>query len=438
MESLSNSFTTLSTAIAALIVLITVTFVVRKLSDKKRYCPVAGTVFHLIFNFHRAHDYMTDLARKNKTFRILSPFRSEVFTSDPATVEYILKANFSNYGKGGHFHAVMEDMMGDGIINVDGERWLYQRKIFSHEFSTKNLKDFSSAVFQRNAEELAGTVLKVANLNKSVDIQELFLKTTLDTIFEVGFGVELDSIYGIEEGARFAKAFNDISASVLWRYVDMTWKIRKFFNIGSEASLKSNLKVIDDFLFKLIRTKLEKLSNPNHDSSIRKEDLLSRFLDLNDKDPKYLRDIVSNFLHAGRDTAAATLSWFMYRMCIHPHMQEKIAQEVKDAAQLKDTATIREYVAVVSEGHVLDKMQYLHSALSESLRLHPPVPVAGPRICPGKEFGYAEMKIFISVLLRFFPFELEDENKPVDYITMLNLHIDGPLKLRAFPRVAPT
>lgn len=42
---------------------------------------------------------MTDLAGKYKTYRLLSLFRSEIYTTDPANVEYILKTNFENYGK---------------------------------------------------------------------------------------------------------------------------------------------------------------------------------------------------------------------------------------------------------------------------------------------------------------------------------------------------
>jgi len=66
---------------------------------KKKYHPIAGTVFNQMMNFNRLHHYMTDLARKYKTYRLLNPFRSEVYTSEPSNVEYILKTNFENYGK---------------------------------------------------------------------------------------------------------------------------------------------------------------------------------------------------------------------------------------------------------------------------------------------------------------------------------------------------
>lgn len=72
---------------------------VRQKQGKKRYHPVGGTIFNQLINFNRLHDYMTDLATLHRTYRLITPFRSEVYTSDPANVEYILKTKFDNYGK---------------------------------------------------------------------------------------------------------------------------------------------------------------------------------------------------------------------------------------------------------------------------------------------------------------------------------------------------
>jgi len=56
------------------------------------------------------------------------------------------------------------------------------------------------------------------------------------------------------------KAFDDSSALVYWRYVDPFWKLKRFLNIGSEAVLKKNIKIIDDFVHGLIRTKRKLLA----------------------------------------------------------------------------------------------------------------------------------------------------------------------------------
>ena len=84
------------------------------------------------------------------------------------------------------------------------------------------------------------------------------MKCTLDSIFEVGFGVELNCLEGSsKEGTEFMKAFDGSHALIWWRYLDPLWKLRRFLHIGSEASLRKKIKVVDDFVHQLIRKKRE-------------------------------------------------------------------------------------------------------------------------------------------------------------------------------------
>lgn len=90
--------TTILALCAAFLFITLISFHGRKAPEKK-YHPIAGTILNQMVNFNRVHDYMTELANKYTSYRLLGLFRSEVYTSDPANVEYILKTNFSNYGK---------------------------------------------------------------------------------------------------------------------------------------------------------------------------------------------------------------------------------------------------------------------------------------------------------------------------------------------------
>ncbi|XVE77005.1 hypothetical protein DITRI_Ditri13aG0027100 [Diplodiscus trichospermus] len=363
--------------------LISVKFFTAKLREnqrKKKYHPVAGTFFNHLLNFNRLHHYMTHLASKYRTYRMLSPLRNEIYTSEPRNVEYILKTNFVNYAKGQYNYSLLSDFLGDGIFTVDGDKWRQQRKVSSHEFSTKVLRDFSSVIFRKNVAKLANVVSEAANSNEIIDIQDLFMKSTLDSIFKVAFGVELDSMCGSNaEGKEFSAAFDDSNAAIIFRYVDIFWKFKRFLNIGSEAELKKNMKVVDNFVYKLINNKIEQMRNSKDDSSIKKEDILSRFLQVNDSDPTYLRDVILNFIIAGKDTTAAALSWFTYMLCKHPDVQEKVAHEVKEATNMKEVKDIAEFAAGMSE-EALEKMHYLHAAITETLRLYPSVPV-NAKIC---------------------------------------------------------
>ena len=108
---------------------------------------------------------------------------------------------------------------------------------------------------------------------------------------------------------------------------------------------------------------------------MKKGDILLRFIELKETDPKYLRDIVLNFIIAGKDTTATTLSWFFYLICKHPHVQEKIALEVREATKVSDGSTNIDELSKAITEEALEKMQFLHAALTETLRLYPAVPV---------------------------------------------------------------
>ncbi|GAB2271591.1 hypothetical protein Dimus_006423 [Dionaea muscipula] len=341
---------------------------------KKKYAPIAGTMLNHLLHFNRLHDYMTHLAARYTTYRILAPTWNQIYTSDPANVEYILKTNFDNYGKGLRNYKNLSDLLGDGIFTVDGDKWRHQRKISSYEFSKKVLRDYSSVAFCENAAKLANVVAGAANSNQIFDIQDLFMKSTLDSIFKVAFGVDLGTMCGTsEEGTKFSQAFDDASSLSIQRYVDPLWPIKKFFNVGSEAKFKKCVQVIDNFIYKLIDKAMQKHNSHDHSSSMRKEDILSRILQSN-TDPKFLRDIILNFVIAGKDTTAGTLSWFIYMLCKNPEIQEKVIQDIRRVTKVLKVTSYEEFAASLNE-ESLQNMQYLHAALTETLRLYPAVPV---------------------------------------------------------------
>ncbi|KAI3886026.1 hypothetical protein MKX03_003607 [Papaver bracteatum] len=460
-----------------------------------QYPPVTGTVFDQLIYFKRLYDYQTNIARKHRTFRLLAPDMSEVYTTDPRNIEH-----------GDHNKDIVRDLLGHGIFAVDGDMWRQQRKLASFEFSTRILRDFSCTTFRKNAAKLAGAISDLMRTDQTFNIQDLLMKCTLDSIFKVGFGVDLNCLGGkSKEANQFMKAFDDANELTYWRYCDLFWKLKRSFNIGSEATLKKNIQIVDNFVYEVIQNKRELLSVEGYINE--KEDILSRFLMASEKDPekmtdKYLRDIILSFMIAGKDTSANTLSWFFYMICKHPLIQEKVVAEIRDVMDFNEKQTDIADFAMNLTDTILDKMNYLHAALTETLRLYPAVPVdgkcaekddvlpdgykikkgdgiyyiaytmgrmtyiwgedaedfrperwlnncvftpespfkfvsfhGGPRICLGKDFAYRQMKIISMVLLYFFKFKLEDENKQVTYRTMLTLHMKGGLHLNAFSRV---
>ncbi|KAF3512178.1 hypothetical protein F2Q69_00002306 [Brassica cretica] len=115
------------------------------------------------------------------------------------------------------------------------------------------------------------------------------------------------------------EGFDEGNVATSLRLIDPLWKLKRFLNIGSQARLKKSIATIDKFVYRLITTKRKEL---------------------------------------GREQNT-----------------EKILQEIRDVTSSHERTTdVNGFVQSINE-EALDQMQYLHAALSETLRLYPPVPV---------------------------------------------------------------
>lgn len=202
------------------------------------------------------------------------------------------------------------------------------------------------------------------------------MRMTLDTTCKIGFGVELHCLSPSLPSVPFAKCFDDANCISFYRFGDPLWRLKRMLNIGTERKLKECIKVMDDFTFDVIdKRRKEMAAFTNQVWSVltlqvlgffykkgrgnclrvlnvvlilegcllvqpKQSDLLSRFIDLCTNDggisvytDKDLRDMILNFLVAGRDTTAVTLSWFFYMMTCHSEVAHKIVEELSAVTQ---------------------------------------------------------------------------------------------------------
>lgn len=381
----------------------------RRIAGPKAY-PLIGSTIELVHNWFRLHDWLHSFFSpdaRSVQVAFAYPHPGGIYTVDPANVEHILKTHFSNYPKGASNSTPMRELFGEGIFATDGEVWKEQRRSASYEFSTSSLRDWSTLVFREYACKLVSILSEFAARGEACDLQDLCMRMTLDSTCRIGFGVELEGLSKELRSIPFAKSFDEVNYISFYRFCDPLWKVKRWLNVGRERQLKEWMKVLDDFSFGVIEKRWMEMADGTGTWTFRihQSDLLSRFIDLcarNGEESKArftntaLRDMILNFIIAGRDTTAVTLSWFFYMMTCHPKVAEKIVDElatvvlkhdplvesrathnpsgVQELGSLPSPEAITDFGSLLTY-ETLGQLHYLQAALSETLRLYPAVPV---------------------------------------------------------------
>lgn len=408
-------------------------------------------------------------------------------TANPANVEYVLKTNFANFPKGKPFTEILGDLLGCGIFNSDGEMWSTQRKLASHEFSTKSLREFAMKTLEEEVRERLIPLLEEAAENKRVlDLQEVLRRFAFDTICKVSLGTDpfcLDLSRPLPALVKAFDAASEICARRGSAPVFLVWKTKRVLGIGSEKFLKKEVELIYSCVAEIIENKRKKNS-----SEVRSDDLLSRLL-MEGHGEEVVRDMVISFIMAGRDTTSAAMTWLFWLLSENRDAERMIVDEVEMVVGGDDGAALLDYEA-------LQGMKFLKACICESMRLYPPVPwdskhaenddvlpdgtavkkgdrvtyfpygmgrmeelwgpdrlefkpdrwfdekkvlklvdpykypvfQAGPRVCLGKEMAFTQMRYVMASVLRRFEIRPVCSDRPV-FVPLLTAHMAGGFKV---------
>lgn len=448
--------------------------------------PFIGCLVPFYKNRHRLLDWYTDLLAASPAQTVVLErlgARRTVVTAHPDNVEYMLKTNFTNYPKGKPFTDILGDLLGSGIFNTDGELWRTQRKLASHEFTTKSLREFFVKALEMETNDRLLLILSTACADRrTVDVQDLLRRFAFDTICKVTLGTDPGFLDPSLPTSEFADAF-DVASGISARrgaaLVSATWKLKRAFGVGSERRLRASIQLIHGSVMSLIRRRKEE--------GVERGDLLSRLISGGHSE-EVIRDMVISFMMAGRDTTSAALTWFFWLMSRHPDMEKEVVEEVVNRAKGRRL-----------EYQELKEMKFLEACLCESMRLYPPVAwdskhaagadvlpdgtkvrrgdrvtyfpygmgrmerlwgkdwmefeprrwlaaegkevakvsaykfavfQAGPRVCLGKEMAFIQMKYIAAAVLRRFELRRAGgEKRPPVLVPLLTAHMAGGLKM---------
>jgi len=337
--------------------------------------PLVGALPNMLMNAEKINDFLlrgfTVLDSQTITQSALGMPRT-ISTINPESIEHILKHNFENYVKGPQFNMATEQVFGHGIFNANGDQWKFQRKTASHIFNIKNFRDHFTEVFVRNLKLAAKLWFdKAAEENGIIDFHNIMFKFTLDSFVVLGFGRSLHAIESVEN-VPFSDSFDACQLLCFKRFINPFWKLTEPITTMLHPFTKTfnqHLDTINEFAADVISSRKKEIA----EGKVDQKDLLSRFMtastpdfeSLNDKD---LRDVVLNFIIAGRDTTAQALSWAFFMLLTHSRIENKLLQEIEKSMPedvWEDPPRLYE---------AIKDMTYAHAVFYEVLRLYPSVP----------------------------------------------------------------
>ncbi|KAG6550842.1 hypothetical protein Mapa_007455 [Marchantia paleacea] len=341
--------------------------------------PILGSYLEMKANWDRLHDWITDYMKMHPTATLAVKVMGSnlYFTANPKNVEYMLKTNWTNYIKGPVLYETATIMLGDGIFIVDGEKWKVVRKLASFEFSSGKLRDFSTEIYRTDGVRLATILDGAAKCGNQVDLQDLLLRMTMDSFCKIGFGVDQHSLRADLPQVRFVDAFQRMGKLLQGRQIGPIWKLKRALNIGEEREMSQLRKHLDDFLYKIIKDRKVEMESLQVKGQLNANDLLSRFMLFKDDEGRslsdeWLRDVAINFILAGRDTTAGTLAWVVYSTCRRADVIKMCREELDRVLGHPADDSISSFADLLTYESVKD-LHYLHSTITETLRLYPAV-----------------------------------------------------------------
>lgn len=331
--------------------------------------PLLHNTLDFVENAERMHDWIceTSLSFGGQPWllHVVGQPNMVILTS-PGAFEDVEHRLFDKFGKGPFLHEYMHDLGGDSMVFVDGEMWSYQRKVAAKLFSTRAIREHMNAIVNKHVEVLGQVFEKYASSGAEVDVAELLLRLTTDTISEIAFGVDLDCL-GSDSIHPFEKALDNGADAVMKRMQLPTfvWKIQRMFGLGLERQLKESVVIIDKLVMGIIKHAIQK----SQDASTKSKDAISLFLESETSEgrltPELLRDVAVTLLIGGRNSTAETTSWLLYRVAQRPDVEAKIRQEIVDKLGVQLEAS--DFITTEK----LQQLTYTEAVVRETLRLYP-------------------------------------------------------------------
>jgi cytochrome P450 len=279
--------------------------------------------------------------------------------SDPAAIKHVLVDNWQNYRKDRIQQNILRPLLGDSVLNAEGESWKRQRRIMAPLFTPRRIEAFAApmrAVAEEVVDEWAGQAARgTAVVRVDHDMAHLALGVLSRTIFS-GAGPEPKAVTdAVGRYLLTAGRVDPLDVLGAPSFIPRIGRLR------SRPAMRELLGLVNGMV---AEGRKAAASQPGVASDA-SADLLTALLKARDPetgeglDDESIRVNVLTILAAGHETTANALTWTLLMLALHPGIRADCEAEADAAGP--------------EAGE--DELPLVRAVIEESMRLYPPASV---------------------------------------------------------------
>lgn len=274
-------------------------------------------------------------------------------TADPEIVHHVLVAHADKYRKTPIGRALLEPILGRGLLTSEGEFWRRQRRISAPAFHHRRIRGFAGTMAAL-AEDMQAGWEAAADSGAPIDLQAEMSRATMKIIVRAMFSDRLDNA----EARVVSDAMRALNRHRL-RFRDFVG-VPEWLPRLPDRHVRAAVRAIDRTVNRIIA---ERRADPRD-----RGDLLSMFMNAEDADTgermtdRQLRDETITMFLAGHETTATALVWTFHALERNPRAEARLHEEL-DAVLAGRAPGFDD----------LERLPWTRMVVEETMRLYPAV-----------------------------------------------------------------
>lgn len=275
--------------------------------------------------------------------------RHIILSRDNDVAQYILQKKHKKYYKSKFQSVYLSKYLGKGLLTVDGEYWLKQRRLIQPAFHKQKMNQLVENMKLTIISEL-DAIVKDKTIDLFPVMSEVAFNVVAKSLFQFSIAEEkLDRIkYIIEAVQNFL--IKEIRLPHKGWWFSISGQVKRHLLLAEE-----NNEIIRSIIEERVASKSEV------------NDLLNMLLETRYEDTgegmsvDQLIDEIKILFIAGHETTANALTFTLQLLGSHLDIQQKVLEEIL-RVELESGDVVEQ----------LQKMTYINAVLNESMRLYPP------------------------------------------------------------------